>query len=197
MRTTHWCVAILSALAAFATAALATPRAETVVRGYLAARSPAAKRKWLAPDYRYWFLSHDGPGETAGEHLNPGWDSELNGTLRADSVGVDGARVTARVHEDNDFSRLIDHPGWNARVSFTLDDRGRIATEFYEPLPGAPPWRPYLEHSLPWLRQHRSRELGRVLHDGKLVQTRAAAREWRSVLRAWRAAGSPDRALAR
>lgn len=177
-------------------AAMATQPPDRVVRDYLAARTPAARMRFLAPSYRFWFMTREGSGKTAAEHLKPGWDSELHDTLRPDSIGVDGDHVVARVHEDNDFSRLIGHPGWDATITFTIDDRGRIATEFYEPRPGAPSWRPYLDAALPWLQQHRSAALARTFPGGRLVETRASARAWRSMLRDWRRAVGRQRAIA-
>jgi hypothetical protein len=142
----------------------------------------------LAPGYRYWFKSRDGAGESAAEHLRPGWDSELHATLRADSIGARGGHVTARVHEDNDFSRLIGHPGWDALLSLEVDEGGAIVTEVYQPLENAPSWRPYLQRALPWLREHRSAALDRDFAGGRLVESRESAREWRAMLKAWRQA---------
>lgn len=189
----HAILAVVALALLPASTSQARPRtAESAVRGYFAARSLSARAKFLAPDYRYWFLEHMGPGETAAEHLKPGWDTELHCFWRVDSLAAEAGRVTVHVHEANDFSLLLGHPGWDAITTCAVDARNRITTEFYEPLPGAPSWRPYLARALPWLRAHRAPALARTFPDGKLVETTATAREWRAMLRAWRAAVSPD-----
>ncbi|HYC90130.1 MAG TPA: hypothetical protein VEO54_13020 [Thermoanaerobaculia bacterium] len=53
---------------------------------------------------------------------------------------------------------------------------------------GPAEWRPYLDAPLEWIRQYHPDVLPRIFPDGKLAQTRKAAREWVTVLRAWRAA---------
>jgi len=92
------------------------------------------------------------------------------------------------VHEENDFSRLIDFPGWDSSSTFLVDEDGQIAWQVYVPEPGQPEWRPYLEPALAWIREHRADALPVIFPDGKLGRSEEAARLWVSVLREWRAA---------
>lgn len=167
------------------------------VRQYLdaATREEAVSR--LAPDYRLWFGERKGPGisrESAGEMLR--WDYTLNVAHQIRSIASNDGVVTARVHEDNDFSRLIDFPGWDSTSTFLVGDDGRIVWQVYVPEPGQPEWRPYLDPALAWIREHRADALPTIFPDGKLARSEESARMWVRVLREWRAAtGRPDRAI--
>ena len=123
------------------------------------------------------------------------WDYALHPRHRVDSLTANGAEVTARVHEDNDFSLLIGFPGWDATSTYTLDGKGQIVSQLYVPT-GPTEWRPYLDAPLAWIRQHHPDALPRIFPDGKLAQTGESAREWVALLRAWRAAtGQADPTL--
>ncbi|MFL6247923.1 MAG: hypothetical protein ACJ74H_18010 [Thermoanaerobaculia bacterium] len=159
------------------------------VRRYLASKTLEQALSAFAPDYRLWF------GERVGEGLDRAkvakmleWDYALNPGHRIDSFEVNGTEVTVRVHEDNDFSRLIGFPGWDATSTFVVDADGRIVSQVYVPVADQPEWRPYLDAPLAWIREHDPEVLPRIFNTGKLVQTRESAAEWVRVLRAWRAA---------
>lgn len=163
------------------------------VRAYLSSRTLEQALSALAPEYRLWFGSRSGDGlDRARVAKMLEWDYALHPRHRVDSVTVNGSVVTARVHEDNDFSLLIGFPGWDSSSTFTLDEQGQIVSQMYVPT-GSTEWRPYLDAPLEWIRQHHPDVLPRIFPNGKLAQTRETAREWVSVLRAWRAAtGQPD-----
>lgn len=158
------------------------------VRSYLASRTLDEALSALAPEYRLWFGARSGEGmDRAGAAKMLEWDYALHPRHRVDSISIDGSEVTAQVHEDNDFSLLIGFPGWDAKSTYTLDERGRIVSQLYVPT-GPTEWRPYLDAPLAWLREHRPDALARVFPNGKLSQTRESALEWVELLRAWRAA---------
>lgn len=158
------------------------------VRAYLASQTLEEALSVLAPEYRLWFGARTGEGlDRARVAKMLEWDYALHPRHRVDSLTANGNEVTARVHEDNDFSLLLGFPGWDATSTFTLDANGRIVSQLYVPA-GSTEWRPYLDAPLAWIREHHPDALPRVFPNGKLAQTRETAREWVSLLRAWRAA---------
>lgn len=162
--------------------------ADTLARYYDAADHESVAAA-LAPDYRIWFGEKRGPGMSREEALAMlEWDLSLHPVHEHRIVHVEGDTVIAITHEQNDFSRLIDFPGWTAASLYRFDDAGRLAEQVYVPAPNQPRWQPYLDAALPWLREHRGEALARIYPDGRLNQSVNAAREWVAVLRDWRAA---------
>jgi hypothetical protein len=179
-------IAALFCLSACAT----TPggKARRAVQQYLAAQTLDEASALLAPDYRIWFGERSGEGKDRAAALEMlRWDFALNPYRRLDelTVGDDGT-VTIRVHEENDLSRLIAYPGWNATSTFTVNAQGLITSQLYVPDPGRPDWHPYLEPALVWLRANRPEALERVYPDGRVIQTGDTARQWVALLKAWR-----------
>lgn len=162
---------------------------EATVRRYLDSKTLDQALSAFSPDYRLWFGQRSGNGlDRAKVAKMLEWDYALDPRHRIDALDVNGAEVTVRVHEDNEFSRLIGFPGWDASSTFVVDAQGRIASQVYVPVAGQPEWRPYLDAPLAWIREHEPEVLPRIFPNGKLLQTRASAAEWVRVLRAWRAA---------
>jgi len=121
------------------------------------------------------------------------WDYALNVTHRIGSITSRDGAVVVTIHEDNDFSRLIDFPGWDSTSTFVVDEHGQVVSQFYVPRPGQPEWRPYLEPALAWARTHRPEALTTIFPNSKLAQSEESAALWVQVLREWRAAsGKPD-----
>lgn len=187
--------ALLLSIALIAAGCASTSSSEpaAVVRRYLDAKTLDDALAFLAPDYRLWFGGRSGEGmahERAAKMLE--WDFALHPRHRIDSITVHGRDVTAQVHEDNDFSLLIGFPGWDATSTYTVDENGQITAQVYVPT-GPAEWRPYLDAPLAWIREHHPSALVRIFPNGRLAQTRETAREWVTLLRAWRAAtGQPD-----
>src|SRR5262249_18607011 len=103
------------------------------------------------------------------------------------SVNDDAAIVV--MHEDNDFSRLIGHPGWDGTITYFFTEDGHIKGSAFTPTPGCnPSWRPYMDAALPWLRENRATELAAVFPDNKLKQDAQGATTWTRILTEWRAA---------
>jgi hypothetical protein len=149
-------------------------RNERTVRGYLGAQSPEEAAGFLAAGYRPRLLE---------------WDTLLHPRRTISLMAVNEDAAVVVIHEDNDFSRLIGHPGWDGTVTYTFGAGGGIAASHFTPMPGKnPSWKPYLEPALPWLREHRGAELAAVYPDGHLAQTADAAKTWARILREWRAA---------
>lgn len=168
--------------------------AAAAVRQYLSADTREAALGLLAEDYRLWF------GEKKGEPMRKDeaarvleWDYALRPRRRIRWLRVSGRTVVVGAHEDNDFSLLLDFPGWDAVSTFEIDRAGKISSQTYLPARGQPEWKPYLEKALPWLRARRPDVLARIYPGNRLARTTEAAREWVRVLREWRAAtGRPD-----
>ena len=164
------------------------------VHHYLDAKTLDEALSLLAPEYRLWFNARKGEGmDRAAAARMLTWDYALHPRHRVDGFEVRGNEVVARVHEDNDFSLLIGFPGWDSTSTYVVDDAGRIVSQLYVPREGQPEWRPYLDAPLVWLREHHPDALARIFPNGKLAQSAETAREWVTLLRAWRAATSqPD-----
>lgn len=165
------------------------PPAVAAVRRYLDARTHAEAVGRLAPQYRLWFGEKKGEGmsrEAAAKMLE--WDFALRPRHQIHSIEVHGDTVVVRQHEDNDFSRLIGFPGWDATSTYTVDEQGRITSQLYVPAEGQPAWRPYLDEPLVWIRANEPDVLERIFPNGRLAQSKDDAAQWVRVLTAWRAA---------
>jgi len=164
-----------------------------VVRRYLTAHTLDDAVSTLDPGYRLWFGTRKGDGidrEHTARMLE--WDFALQPRHRIDQIAANGGEVTARVHEDNDFSLLLGFPGWDAMSTYVVNAEGRIASQLYVPAERQD-WRPFLDTPLVWIREHHPDALARVFPDGKLNRSAESAREWVALLRDWRAAtGQPD-----
>jgi hypothetical protein len=174
-----------------------TPEPPRIVVDYLTADTLEEALACLSPEYRLWFETREGAGLSKSEVAEMlQWDFALHPKRRFSPVRREDGAYVFEVHEENDFSRLIDFPGWDAVSSFWLDEAGLIKGQLYVPRAGQPEWRPYLEPALPWLREHRAGELERIFPQGRLHQSAEAARRWVKVLADWRAAtGRPAIAL--
>ena len=100
----------------------------------------------------------------------------------------DDHSITARCHEENDFSRLIDFPGWDATVTWWFDSRGRISAQLTVSSKHERDFRNWLAPAIPWLREHRPADLDWLYPEGKLQRSPEAAGRWVIVLTEWRTA---------
>lgn len=167
-------------------------RIRRAVERYLTAATLDEASALLAPEYRIWFGERSGDGIEREAFIDMlRWDFALHPYHRIDELTVRDGTVVARIHEENDFSRLIGFPGWNATSTFTVDANGRITSQHYVPDPAQADWRPYLEPALAWIRENRPDALPRIYRDGRLVRTAESAREWVTLLKLWRQATAP------
>lgn len=149
-------------------------RNQRTLERYLAADSPEAAERVLAPTYRPRLLE---------------WDTLLHPHRTISQLAVNEDAAIAVIHEDNDFSRLIEHPGWDGTITVLFDKEGAISGTHFTPTPGKnPSWGPYMDAALPWLREHRAAELEAVFPDHHLRQDAEGARTWTRILREWRVA---------
>ena len=141
----------------------------------------------LAPNVRIWFGTREGPGEDFGV-VGPWaeWDGSFHSTSAYSNYAASGSAVTVDVAETSDYYRLLDRAPDHAHVTYTLDERGRIAAVLYEPFkdPNAPPshWNEFKA----WVDANARDEFERVAPGGKITPGREQARVWRRVLIRWR-----------
>ena len=149
-------------------------RNKRTLQQYLSADSPEAAERVLSPTYRPRLLA---------------WDTSLHPHRTVSLLAVNEDAAIAVIHEDNDFSRLIGHPGWDGTLTVLFNPDGAITATHFTPTPGKnPSWGPYMDAAMPWLREHRAAELEVVFPDHHLRQDAEGARTWARILREWRAA---------
>ncbi|MHC4989792.1 MAG: DUF1573 domain-containing protein [Planctomycetota bacterium] len=110
------------------------------------------------------------------------WDRACRAERRLERLGIAGDKMTAVLHEENDFARLLGLEGWTGRLTMRFDGSGLIQEMRYEH-DGAARERA-MAPALAWLREHRAEELERV--EGVFDGTSAAV--WLRLLREWREA---------
>jgi hypothetical protein len=165
-----------------------------VVKKYLNAKDLETALSCLAEDYRIWFEKKEGEGIQRNEAEKMlQWDFALRPNRPVQHCFEQPGRVLCKIHEDNDFSRLIDFPGWEANTTYWINEDGLIMSQLYVTALNQPEWRPYLDKAIPWLTENRPEELHKILPDGLFSQSPESAHIWVEVLTDWRkAAGLPD-----
>jgi hypothetical protein len=166
-----------------------TASPSNIVRQYLSSDNLESAISYLAPDYKLRFDTRPEGGMNRKQVVRMlEWDFALNPQHRIADMQVNGLQVVVRFHEDNDFSLLIGHPGWDAVSTFTVSESGLITSQLFMPEQGQADWKINLEEALPWLRQNHSDILAKIYPNSRLIQRAETAREWTRILRDWRAA---------
>ncbi|HYF29622.1 MAG TPA: hypothetical protein VD993_00735 [Chitinophagaceae bacterium] len=157
---------------------------------YLNADDSVSKVKYMANNYRSYFKLREGTGKNREESLKgfKNWDGALNPDVKITSFSRVKDTVTVHFVEQNDFSKLIDYPGWRGTEVITFDNSGLITEMIYIPDTTNPPYRSWLAPALDWLQQHEPDSLALVYKDNRLVQTEYTAKLWTRLLKRWRAA---------
>jgi hypothetical protein len=150
--------------------ACTTNRLVRQVRTYHAAherRDLATEARLLAPDARMWFEERKG----AGEPLRPGgdgryahWDAFFRSKSTLTDWKVEGNAVSAIAHETNDFYRLLDWHPVPYRMTWWLDDNGKITAAMVQSLPGKATNR--LSEFREWAAAHHPEELEYLMPKG-------------------------------
>ena len=165
-----------------------------ILDSYLSGASPEDALRHCTEDYRLWFYKREGNGVTRDQVARLlEWDCALNPRHHYRDLSIGGKVLSAAFHEENDFSRLIDYPGWDARVTFWFDDNDLIKEQLYEPDQPELDYHAWLAAALPWLEVHHPDELADIYKDKRLVQSAESAAVWVDILGKWRkATGRPE-----
>jgi len=164
------------------------------VQAYRAAVSSGADvSHFLAPDARMWY----GKKEGAGEPLSNGtgsyahWDHYFGSKATLTDWQVTNGAVTAIVHETNGFYRLLDWQPDPYRMTWWLDDQGRIREALLTSIPGVG-GKGRLAEFRAWAREHHPTELDYLMPNGHIDPKADRAERFAALLREWRlAAGLP------
>lgn len=172
------------------TCACATNRQIRQVQAYRAANARhdiEAQTALLAPDARMWYEERKGDGEP----LRPGgggryahWDAFFHSTSTLTDWKVEGNAVSTIVHETNDFYGLLDWTPVPYRMTWWLDQNGKITGAMVQSLPGKPTSR--LPEFREWAATHHPEELEYLMPKGHLDPTGDHAERMQRLLLEWR-----------
>ena len=157
------------------------------INTYLNASTVAEKSKYMADNYRSYFISRQDGGKNKAEALASfqNWDGPMHPDIKILSYASHDSVWTVTLNEQNDFTKPIGYPGWKGTTTFVFDANGLIQETTYVPDSTNLPYKPYLKPAVDWLTIHMPQELNEVYQNGKLVQTTEAANKWRTLLNKW------------
>jgi len=168
------------------------------VRAYRAAvdrGDETAIARDLAPNARIWYEKKEGPGDplTTGGGSWKHWDSFFHSRSRLGGWRSEGTRVSAVVHETNDFYALLDWTPAPYSMTWWLDREGRVAEVLVESIPGAKATSRFDDFKR-WAYEKHPDEMKDLLPNGKIDPTGDRAERWVPLLREWRReAGLPPK----
>jgi hypothetical protein len=148
-----------------------------------------AEASFLAPDARIWFEKREGEGdpltaEGGGRYAH--WDEYFHSSSTATDWQPTGNQVSATIHETNDFYRLLDWTPKPYRMTWWLDERGRITGALVQSLPGKASSR--MEEFREWAKANAAGELEYLMPGGRIDPTGDRAERFAKLLTRWRAA---------
>jgi len=164
---------------------------------YLALRQAGDPRAliWLAPGARIWYEQKTGDGEPYGaagrwDH----WDRYFHsrGRYSGWTVAGDGA-ISAVVHETNDYYGLLAWKPLPYRMTWWLDDGGRIRDVLLQQMPGKATNR--LAEFRAWAAEAHPGELADLMPNGQIDPTGDRPERWHALLTEWRLSAGIDRKL--
>lgn len=191
MHTTFILAAVLALLSAGATAA-DTPRDPVAtVEGYCAASDAHDTDKmweYLADDSRIWFDRKEGPGRKRSRNTGKGpwaqWDDYFNASSTHVGDWTAGADSVSGVFEEiNDFYRLCERGPSRLRITYYLDDDGRISGTLVQRLSGSAG---RYDEAEAWIQEHYPQDHARLVVDGDIVPSLENAQRWKVLLAQWR-----------
>ncbi len=153
------------------------------------ASDTADKSKYMAANFRSFFISKEGTGKNKSETLQSfqNWDGPMHPDVKIISYSSHESVWKVEFNEQNDFTKPIDFPGWKGTKTFTFNSKGLIKETIYVPDSTNLSYKPFLQPALNWLQQNMPVELSEVYQIDKLLQTEAGANKWRSLLKQWQA----------
>jgi hypothetical protein len=163
------------------------------IETYLNASTPELKAKYMAADYHSFFNEKKGEGEDKASALKSfqQWDAPLHPDIVIIHYAIHKDSWVISLIEKNDFTKLIDFPGWKATEIITLNAEGFIHEAIYIPDSTNPDYRKWLQPALAWLQENLPADLQEVYQNHKLIQTEAAANKWKELLQIWRQQNKP------
>lgn len=165
------------------------------INSYLNAYSVRSRSKYMAANYRGFFMEKKGGGKDKPTALKSfqNWDGPMHPDVKILCYTVSGHAWIVTFIEQNDFSKLIGYPGWKGTTAFTFNSRRLIEETVYVPDSSNLPYGSFLRPALDWLQKNRPTELYEVFQDNKLIQTEESANKWKMLLRAYKAAMKQSR----
>src|SRR4030095_2469357 len=157
------------------------------IKTYLNADTPNAKGKYMAEDYRSFFMEKKGQGENKDQALQSflDWDATLHPDVHILSYITSGNTWKVEFNEQNDFSKLIGFPGWKGTEIIRFNSERMIDEMIYIPDDTNPNYKKWLQPAVDWLQKNKPTELTGVYKDGKLIQTSETAKKWVGLLQLW------------
>jgi len=157
------------------------------IEAYLNAHTVETKEKYMAEDYRSFFIEKKGEGENKEEALQSflNWDAPLHPDVQILSHKRAGNMSTVEFNEQNDFSKLIGFPGWKGTEIIRFNGKKMIDEMVYIPDDTNPNYKNWLQPAVDWLQKNKPTELSEVYKDGKLIRTSETAKKWIGLLQLW------------
>ena len=154
---------------------------------YLNASDTAEKSKYMANNFRSFFMSKEGSGKNKSQALQSfqNWDGPMHPDIKIINYTFHDSIWTVTFNEQNDFTKPIGFPGWKGTTTFVFNAEGLIQETVYVPDSTNISYKPFLQPALNWLQQNMPTELIEVYQNGKLIQTETAAIKWRILLQKW------------
>ena len=144
----------------------------------------AASQGYVAPDARMWFNKKEGPGVPLIGGPWRHWDLYFRGHTRFTDWESRDHVVTAIGHETNDYYRLLDWKPEPFRMTWWLDDAGKITDALLESSADKSTGR--LDDFRAWVKQKHADQLAYLMPGGKFDPTGDRPERWRTLLLEWR-----------
>jgi hypothetical protein len=178
---------MLSLLGTLAILACSSHRPADPIHTIQAWRAAPAPRL-LSPDARVWFEEKKGEGDP----LTPGgagrwahWDSYFHSSSTASDWEERDGAVTAIIHETNDFYELLDWKPKPYRMTWWLDQSGRISGALVQSIPGTASSR--MDEFREWAKKSHPEELDYLMPGQRIDPTADRAERWKKILLEWKA----------
>jgi pimeloyl-ACP methyl ester carboxylesterase len=159
-----------------------------VINSFLNASTVQSRSKYMSEGFRSFFADKKGAGKDKATALRSfmDWDGPLHPDIKITNYRIDGNDCMVFFNEKNDFTKHIGYPGWKGSAEFIMDDQMKIKEYTYFPDGSNPPYKPYLQPALEWLKINKPEELNEVYQNEKLIQTNRSAHQWITLLSIWK-----------
>jgi len=149
--------------------------------------------RFLSGDARIWFGNREGAGRPwALDGPWEAWDRFFHARRTYQGWEVRGDAVTAISTEQSEFYELIDREPWPNRLTWWLDDAGKIDGYLVASLRRGEP-RSRFEEFTAWAAVHEPDELAYLMSGGEIDPAGDRPERWKAALLRWRAAADHGR----